>query len=228
MRSLLLSLALALSPAPAPAFAQGTEAAPQAAPGSIAIGMIEAVRGEGIFEIVHNGQVAVRHTRSGLTCQFARDGGGGRLIIFEPQRDPAFPNRESAIPRGDDVACEMTEGAAQVRYFATRYPFGSTLEEQLSGVGAAIRRRDRSAAHYPGETLRTSSDGLPDRRSARFIVTENGARTFTRASVARVGDWILKLRLSAPAPDDAAAAQADQLADSLFDGVLQEIITPSR
>lgn len=223
MRQLLLTLALALSAAPA--FAQGTEAAPQAAPGSIALGMIEAVRGEGIFEIVHNGQVTVRHTRSGLTCHFARDG-GGRLIIFEPQRDPAFPNREPTIPRGDDVACEMNESGAQVRYFATRYPFGSTLEEQLAGVEAAIRRRDRSATSYPGETLRTSNDGLPDRRSARFIVTENGTRTFTRASVARVGDWIVKLRLSAPAPDDAAAARADQLADSLFDGALAEIISP--
>lgn len=223
MRQLLLTLALALSAAPA--FAQGTEAAPQAAPGSIALGMIEAVRGEGIFEIVHNGQVAVRHTRSGLTCHFARDG-GGRLIIFEPQRDPVRPDREPTIPRGDDVACEMNESGAQVRYFATRYPFGSTLEEQLAGVEAAIRRRDRSATSYPGETLRTSNDGLPDRRSARFIVTENGTRTFTRASVARVGDWIVKLRLSAPAPDDAAAARADQLADSLFDGALAEIISP--
>lgn len=223
MRQLLLTLALALSAAPA--FAQGTEAAPQAAPGSIALGMIEAVRGEGIFEIVHNGQVTVRHTRSGLTCHFARDG-GGRLIIFEPQRDPVRPDREPTIPRGDDVACEMNEGGAQVRYFATRYPFGSTLEEQLAGVEAAIRRRDGSATSYPGETLRTSNDGLPDRRSARFIVTENGTRTFTRASVARVGDWIVKLRLSAPAPDDAAAARADQLADSLFDGALAEIISP--
>lgn len=223
MRSLLLLLALALGAAPA--LAQGAEAAPQAAPGSIAIGMIEAVRGEGIFEIVHNGQVAVRHTRSGLTCHFARDG-GGRLIIFEPQRDPVRPDREPTIPRGDDVACEMNEGGAQVRYFATRYPFGSTLEEQLAGVEAAIRRRDGSATSYPGETLRTSNDGLPDRRSARFIVTENGTRTFTRASVARVGDWIVKLRLSAPAPDDAAAARADQLADSLFDGALAEIISP--
>lgn len=223
MRQLLLTLALALSAAPA--FAQGTEAAPQAAPGSIALGMIEAVRGEGIFEIVHNGQVTVRHTRSGLTCHFARDG-GGRLIIFEPQRDPVRPDREPTIPRGDDVACEMNESGAQVRYFATRYPFGSTLEEQLAGVEAAIRRRDRSATSYPGETLRTSNDGLPDRRSARFIVTENGTRTFTRASVARVGDWIVKLRLSAPAPDDAAAARADQLADSLFDGALAEIISP--
>lgn len=223
MRQLLLTLALALSAAPA--FAQGTEAAPQAAPGSIALGMIEAVRGEGIFEIVHNGQVTVRHTRSGLTCHFARDG-GGRLIIFEPQRDPVRPDREPTIPRGDDVACEMNESGAQVRYFATRYPFGSTLEEQLAGVEAAIRRRDRSATSYPGETLRTSNDGLPDRRSARFIVTENGTRTFTRASVARVGDWIVKLRLSAPAPDDAAAARVDQLADSLFDGALAEIISP--
>lgn len=224
MRQLLLTLALAVGAAPA--FAQGTEDAPQAAPGSIGYGMIENADAEGIFELVHNGQVTLRHTRSGLTCHFARDGGGGRLIIFAPQIDPARPNEPPAIPRGDDVACEMNEGAAQVRYFATRYPFGSTLEEQIAGTEAAIRRRDAAASPYPGAATRSTDDGLPLRRTTRFVVTHDGVRTFTRASVARVGDWILKLRYSAPAPNDAAAAEADQMADSLFDGALREIISP--
>lgn len=208
----------------APALAQESE--PQAAPGSIGYGMIENASAQGIFELVHNGQVTLRHTRSGLVCHFPRDGAGGRLIVFAPQADPARPDREPTIPRGDDVACEMSEGGAQVRVFATRYPFGSTLEEQIDGVAAAIRARSAAAAPFPGDTVRNPDDGLPIRRSARFIVEHNGERLFTRASVARVGDWILKLRFSAPAPDDAAATHADRRADALFDGVLREIVSP--
>lgn len=223
MRRLLLSLAFALSAAPA--FAQGTEDEPQAAPGSIATGMIEEADADGIFELVHNGQVSVRHIGSGLRCDFLRDGSGGRLIVFTPTPSAA-PAQLPAIPRGDDVACEMNEGGAQVRYFATRYPFGSTLEEQIAGVESAIRRRDPRATPYPGQTIRNTDDGLPMRRTTRFIITHDGVRTFTSASVARIGDWILKLRYSAPAADDAAAAEADQMAASLFDGALQQIISP--
>lgn len=224
MRQLLLTLALALSAAPA--FAQGTEEEPQAAPGSIAIGMIEQADADGIFDLVHDGGVTVRHTRSGLTCHFLRNGDGGRLLVFAPQVDPAHPTEGPAIARGDDVACEMAEGGTLTRYFATRYPFGSTLEEQIAGVEAAIRRRSPNAVRYPGDATRNTDDGLPLRRTTRFIVVQDGVRTYTRASVARIGDWILKLRYSAPAPDDAAAAQADNMADGLFDGALGEIINP--
>ena len=46
----------------------------------------------------------------------------------------------------------MTEGAVQIRTFATRYPFGSTLEEQVTGVEAAIRRRDSNDLEVPCST----------------------------------------------------------------------------
>lgn len=221
MRRLLITLAFAL--AAGPVWAQGTDAEPQAAPGSIAIGMIEQADAEDIFELVHNGQVTLRHTRSGLVCHFARNGEGGRLIVFAPQADPA-----AAMPRGDDVACEVSEGGGQVRYYATRYPFGSTLDEQIAGAEAAIRRRYANAVVFPGESARGTEDGLPLRRSTRFIVMHDGTRLLMRASVARIGDWILKLRYTAPAPDDAAAHAADTLADGLFDGALDEIINPRR
>lgn len=220
MRQLLLTLALALSAAPA--FAQDAEEAPQAAPGLIATGMIEQADADGIFDLVHNGQVSVRHLGSGLRCDFNRDGSGGRIIVFGPPAGaPPSPN---AIQRGDDVACDMTEGGVQIRTFATRYPFGSTLEEQITGVEAAIRHRDPEAVRYPGPTVRNTEDGLPLRRSTRFIIVHDGARLFTRASVARIGDWILKLRYTAPAPDDDAAAEADTAADAAFDLTLREII----
>lgn len=224
MRRLLLSLALALSTAPA--FAQGTEEEPQAAPGSIAIGMIEQANAIGIFDIVHNGQVSVRHLGSGLRCDFDRQGNGGRIIVFGPPAGTAPVSAEPAIPRGDDVACEMTEGATHLRFFATRYPFGSTLDEQIAGTEAAILRRDPTATRFPGATARDTADGLPLRRTTRFIIVRDGARVFTSASVARIGDWILKLRYTRPAPDDAAAAEADAAAAAAFDEALRQIIEP--
>jgi hypothetical protein len=51
---------------------------------------------------------------------------------------------------------------------------------------------------------------------------------FMRASVARVGSWIIKLRYNAPAPDAAAAARADETATALFNGALAEILNPPR
>ncbi|MEZ5956556.1 MAG: hypothetical protein R3C27_05005 [Hyphomonadaceae bacterium] len=221
MRRLLLTLALAL--VAAPALAQGTETEPLAAPGSIATGMIENAEADGIFDIVHNGQVSVRHLRSGLRCDFDRQG-NGRLIVFAPPPSTTGPTPETTIPRGDDVACDMTEGQVHLRYFATRYPFGSTLEEQIAGVERVILRRDPAAAPYPGPVVSDSTDGLPIRRTTRFILTQNGTRLFTSASVARIGDWILKLRYTAPAADDTAVAEADANAALAFDAALRQII----
>jgi hypothetical protein len=212
MRRLLFALAFACA---APAYAQGTEQEPRAAPASIAIGMIENAEADGVFELVHDGHTTVRHIGSGLICHF-ENGEGGRLILY--------PNN---LPRGDDVACEWRDGSQVTLLYATRYPFNSTLQEQISGAEVAIRARAADASPYPGATERGMEDGLPVRRSTRFIATRNGERLFMRASVARVGSWIIKLRYNASAPDDAAAARADQLADALFDGALSEIINPA-
>lgn len=211
MRRLMFVLAIACA---TPAFAQGTEAAPQAAPGSIGYGMIEQAEADGVFELVHDGQVTLRHIGSGLICHFPRNGDGGRLLLYP-----------SNLPRGDDVACEWRDGNEVTILYATRYPFNSTLQEQIAGAETAIRQRTPNASPYPGQVESGTEDGLPLRRSTRFIATRNGERMFMRASVARVGSWIIKLRYNAPAPDDAAAVRADQLANSLINGALQEMLS---
>lgn len=212
MRRLMFVLAIACA---TPAWAQGTEEEPTAAPGSIGYGMIEQAEADGVFELVHDGQVTLRHVGSGLICHFARNGDGGRLILY--------PN----LPRGDDVACEWRDGNEFTVLYATRYPFNSTLEEQIAGAEAAIRRHYSDATPYPGVVESGTDDGLPLRRSTRLIFTREGERYFTRASVARVGSWIIKLRYNVRAPDDAAAARADQAADLIINGALQEILSPA-
>lgn len=213
MRRVLFALAFAFV---GPAFAQGTEAEPQAAPASIAIGMIENAQADGVFELVHDGHATVRHIGSGLVCHFENDGAGGRLILY--------PN----LPRGDDVACDWNNGREFSTIYATRYPFNSTLQEQIDGATTAIRSRFGDAVAMAAPAAPTSGDSLPTRRTVRFIVMREGQRYYTSASVARIGSWIIKLRHSAPAPDDAAATRADEMAATLFSGALSEILNPPR
>lgn len=211
MRSLVCALAvLAFA---ASARAQGTEAEPQAAPGSIGYGMIEQAHADGVFELVHDGQVTVRHVGSGLICHFLRNGDGGRLILYP------------GLPRGDNVACDFNDGREFFTIYATRFPFRTSLDEQINGADTAIRQHFPDARPFPPASD-VSADTVMAHRTAEFIVTREGVRCYTRASVAQVGDWTIKVRYTIAAPDDAAARQAQRTAGSIFAGVLSEIIAP--
>ncbi len=206
MRRLILAAAFALFVTPA--FAQGTEADPQAAPGSIAIGMIETANAQGVFEIVDNGRVSVRHLGSGLTCHFAANGEGGRLMIF-PQ-----------LARGEDVGCDFNGGA--ITLYATRYPFASTLDEQLAGAEAALRQRFADAR--PTD-IDTAAGSVPQ-RAAAFLISVNGAPRFTSVHVAQIGDWTIKQRYTQRAGTDAEIAAAAQAATTHFAATLADISSP--
>lgn len=209
MRQLVCALALLLSASPA--WAQGTEEEPTAAPGSIGYGMIETADADGVFELVHDGQVTLRHVQSGLVCHFLRSGDGGRLLIFPGLR------------RGDDVACDFNDGREFITLYATRFPFRASLDEQIQGAEQAIHQRFADATPFP-VSADTSQETLLAHRTVEFIVTREGARTYTRASIAQVGDWTIKLRYSVLAPDDDAARAGEQSAAAIFAGALQEIV----
>jgi hypothetical protein len=208
MRVLLCALALTLA---APAWAQEEE--PTAAPGSIAIGMIENANADGVFDIIHNGQVSVRHLGSGLRCDFERDGAGGRIVLYP------------GLPRGDDVACDYNDGREFITLYATRFPYRTTVEEQINGAIEAIRTRFPDAQGLPPSTP-DAAGRTPPRRSSQFIVMRNGQRMYTYAGVAQVGDWIIKVRYSVFAADDAAARQGETNARALLDYTLSSMEAP--
>ncbi len=212
MRRLICAFVLSVLTA-TPAFADPPEGEPTAAPGSIAIGMIERADAIGVFDIVHNGQVSVRHLGSGLRCHFMRDGAGGRLALFP------------GLPRGDDVACDMTDGRESITLYATRLPFPSTLEQLLGSAIAALHSRFPGAQPYAA-TQETASDGItPPLRTSQFLVWRaDGARMYTRVSVAQVGAWVIKQRYTSLAPDDEAARHGEQTSSMNFAGVLGEIV----
>lgn len=210
MRQLVCALALAALAA-SPALADPPAGELNASPGAIATGMIGDADAEGVFEVVPaEHTIAVRHTRSGLVCRMDPND-ANRLIIF-PQ-----------AARGEDVGCETSNAREDIKLYATRFSFATNVNQQIQGASAAIQ------SHFPGATpyqmaLRASSDGLPPSQSAHFIIRgENGAREYTRVSVAMIRGWVIKLRYTAPAATDAAAQQDALMADRVWAEVLSEI-----
>lgn len=214
MRQLLCALALAALSA-APVFADEPEAELNASPGAIATGLIGDSNAEGVFEVYPSEHdVVVRHIRSGLICRMP-EANANRLIIF-PQ-----------AARGEDVACETTDGHETIRLFATRFPFNTTLQAQVDGASAVIARQHPDARAFAASTA-IAATGLPESRSAHFIISNNGVRSYTRVSVAVIDGWVIKMRYTAPAADDTAAREAAQLSGRFWAGVLQEMPLPLR
>lgn len=210
MRGLLCTLALML--AAAPALADPPEGELRAASGSLGLELIDAASADGVFELLPSGPhtIVLRHPASGLVCRFGVDD-PNRLVIF-PQ-----------AARGEDVACETEEGGAAIRLFATRYSFATTVTEQIEGAGGVIERL------YPGaQPFRIpqpiSESGLPAHRTIAYLVERQGVRSLTSASVAQIGDWVFKLRYTAPAADAEAARAAANAAERAFAATLREIV----
>lgn len=185
LKHALFALALIASPA----FADPPEEELTAAPGSIAYGMIEQANAEGVFDIVHNGQVSVRHLASGMRCDFERDGEGGQIILF------------AGLPRGDDVGCATESETEYFTLYATRYPEPRTLDNLLNEAEAAIRQRWPDATPYPA-SLSVDVDGLPEQRLRHFVATVNGRRHFTSVGVAQMNGWSYKVRYTAAIEND--------------------------
>jgi hypothetical protein len=172
--------------------------------------LISDASADGVFTVVTGeSTVSVRHTRSGLVCRM----------------DPAATNRVIIFPqaaRGEDVGCESSNGREQIKLYATRFPFTTTVAQQVQGASAAIQQ------HFPGArpyqmALRASADGLPSSQSAHFVVqSPDGGQDYTRVSVAMINGWVIKLRYTAPAADDEATQRDALVADRVWAAVLGE------
>jgi hypothetical protein len=155
--------------------------------------------------------VTLRHLGSGLVCHFADNGDGGRIIVF-PQ-----------LARGEDVGCDFNSGeGAAITLYATRYPFASTLDEQLAGAEAAILQRF-AGARVTGVAVTDAN--VPQRASA-FLFTHNNTPRFSSVHIAQIGDWTIKQRYTARATTDAEIAAAAADATARFAAVLAEIAAP--
>lgn len=195
---------LALAPFPA----HGQQ--PDAPADSRATELIAQGNAEGVFEAAPSQDTLVlRHGRSGLICRL----------------DPGFRNRLLVFPqaaRGEDVACDSTDGTESITLYATRFSFEVTPQELIEGASTAIHQRFPGARELPSPTG-TSDPALPASSSAQFLVTRDGAPTFTRVTVTIVGQWAIKLRYSLLAPDESAVQRGEAAATRIWNATLSEL-----
>lgn len=200
---------LALALAASPAFADPPEEELTAAPGSIAYGMIEEANAEGVFDIVHNGQVSVRHITSGMRCDFDRDGEGGQIILF------------AGLPRGDNVACRTVDTRESFTLFATRYPDGRDLDEALAAAEAAVLERLPNARPHAAADTPSAAD-LPARRVRHFTAVLNDRRALTSVALAQANGWTYMVRYATVVESEDLPEQ-EVAAGALLTGVLLEL-----
>lgn len=174
--------------------------------------LIAEAHAEGVFEALPATQmIAVLHTRSGLVCRLD-PGNTNRLVIF------------TQAARGEDVACDSTDGRATVTLYATRFSFDTTLQEQIDTAETAIRQRYPDARPYSATVAEAADTSAPASRTTQFLVSRSdGARMYTRACVALINGWSIKLRYTVLAPDDAAIQQGQLVSGQVWRAALNEI-----
>lgn len=140
----------------------------------------------------------VRHTQSGLTCEFPLEGRQNRIFVISPD--------------GSDVACGSVDLGIHHTLYATRYTTTVSAEDALVEASDAIVERYPSAKPYEGEAFTISVEYpdevvLPPTYRATFTIELDGGAAFTSVSTALHDGWILKQRVTAPKLDEAIEAQ---------------------
>lgn len=155
--------------------------------------MIERAQAEDVFEPVEDDSVImVRHVGSRIVCLFSSDNRRAEVVLFP-----------SGLPRGDDIGCVRDRSDQWTTVYATRYPQPKSAEQALAEAVAGVRQRF-SDARPTAAIIQMTTETLPPLHVAYFFVTIEGERWITSALVAQSGEWILKVRYTAPAPDEDA------------------------
>jgi hypothetical protein len=192
----------------APAAGRAQNVAEPAAGSAEAARLIEATGAGELFDNITDGKVAeVRHRRSGLKCSFEPDEPGNRLMVFDaPYAEP-----------GDDVGCTTllhTEEPILVTLYATRFRERFPEKAIFDDAVLAIRQRYPDAKLFEGPVAHVSVEPKrgaprpPKVRTARIEATDEGQPIYTEVSLATVGEWTFKIRITAPKARSMEAAMA--------------------
>lgn len=141
-------------------------------------------------------RVALRHTPSGMVCVAPSEG------AFDFGVFPA-----SAVNPG--AHCSVSADGVAVMLMAVRFSEGMTLDTAFQNAVNATAGR-AGARQWPGEPSaadRSSPEGLPHFRIARFEATIDGRPHYLRIAMSEARGWYLQQIVSAPL-DDADANEA--------------------
>ena len=130
---------------------------------------------------------AVRHRASGLVCRFWPGVSVNAIHVYDP------------APGAEDVSCQTGVEGVSLTHYAYQYTPTPSAESETRSAIAAIRDRWPDLRDYEGEVARTEVTGpdFPRRYISRGVVTQSdGNEYLTKASVAKVGVWIVKQRMT--------------------------------
>ena len=168
--------------------------------------ILSAGQAEGVFRNVSDGDVVrLKHTASGLTCQFDATASRNNVRIF-----PVRPGIESP---GDDVSCGTTPDIAYSTY-ATRY-------RPESSEAAAMAQAIQEVEAFWGDLRRLEIGAPAGTPQGGFAVFKgrhpNGQPLATVILVRQIGPWTFKMRASGPQdePENLVRLAAERFAAQL-------------
>jgi hypothetical protein len=130
---------------------------------------------------------AVRHRASGLVCRFWPGMNENGIRVYNPAAG------------AEDISCQTGVEGASLSHYAYQYTPTPSAEDETRSAIAAIRNRWPDLRDYDGEIARTEVTGpnFPRRYISRGVVTQGDGNDYmTKASVAKVGVWIVKQRMT--------------------------------
>jgi hypothetical protein len=130
---------------------------------------------------------AVRHRASGLVCRFWPGMSVNAIRVYSPAAG------------AEDISCQTGVEGASLSHYAYQYTPTPSAEDETRSAIAAIRDRWPDLRNYDGEVARTEVTGpdFPRRYVSRGVVTQSDGHDYmTKASVAKVGVWIVKQRMT--------------------------------
>lgn len=143
---------------------------------------------------------ALKHTPSGMLCVLPTDG------VFDFGVFPAAATNAGAH-------CSMARGDVATTLMAVRFGEGATLDSAFQEAVNATAGQ-AGATRWPGEPSeadKSSPEGLPHFRIARFQATLDGTPHYLRIAMSEARGWYLQQIVSAPIADaESEEARAGQ------------------
>ena len=186
---------------------------PGARNSAMALAVIERAESHLFVDASDETRAAIRHAPSGMVCVLPRDGAFDLEVFPETAGNPG-------------AYCSTASDGVAATFVAVRFGAGTTLDRAFADALAASVGQ-ASPQHWSGEPSvadKSSPDGLPHFRIARFEATVNEAPHYLRVAMSEANGWYLQQIVSAPLDK---AGEAEAQAGEAWRAALREFIPPA-